>query len=248
VPLIRRNLTLRHVSKSHWNLGIALVFAALMSAIPASAQPAALKGNGACRVDAATHCKGIEAGGGRRMQCLSANRDKLSPECASVVDARIASKADRQANAAAGPKTAQTAAPLPGMPGPSTTTPATGQPPAGATGPVLPVEIPKGAQPAGGADARPMAACRQEMKALCGAVTAGGGARRRCLVENQAKLSPACSAALTARQDVQADGRIACKADAQRLCGLSKGPDRRACLQQNLAQLSPDCSAALAKR
>ena len=35
----------------------------------------------ACKADVATHCAGLQKGGGRIVQCLTANRDKLSPGC-----------------------------------------------------------------------------------------------------------------------------------------------------------------------
>ncbi len=41
----------------------------------------------ACRIDMATHCADMQAGGGGRVQCLRANQAKLTPECAAALSA-----------------------------------------------------------------------------------------------------------------------------------------------------------------
>ncbi len=42
------------------------------------------------------------------------------------------------------------------------------------------------------------AACRDDLRALCGDVQPGGGRLARCLVANETKLTPACRAAIEA--------------------------------------------------
>ena len=65
------------------------------------------------------------------------------------------------------------------------------------------------AQRAGG-----MASCRTDLATFCQNVEAGGGKKVRCLIENQAKLSPDCAATIQTRADARADKRADRKADA----------------------------------
>jgi Cysteine rich repeat len=113
--------------------------------------------------------------------------------------------------------------------------------------------------PAPATGGNPMTACRNDMKALCGDIQPGGGARRQCLVENRAKASPECQAAMASIQDRAAQratakgdkaerrGRFAaCRADVANLCPeATKGGGRAQCLKQNEAQLSPECGAVV---
>jgi len=122
---------------------------------------------------------------------------------------------------------------------------------------------PAAPQPGAGAASMPasgLAACRQDLQSLCAAVGAGGGARVQCLVQNRDKVSPACAdvlAAIEARgpraqrkaeRQAQRANRpgIACRADAQALCGSAeRGAARQQCLRQHEPQLSPACRQAL---
>jgi Cysteine rich repeat len=129
-----------------------------------------------------------------------------------------------------------------------------------ATFAVLAQTAPPAPQPdVGAADGRgdrPMAACRADMKALCGNIERGG-ARMQCLVDNKAKASPECQSAMAAIQQQMAQrggrhggrqAREACRADAQSLCGAvepGRGGMMR-CLRENAAKVSPACSQALA--
>jgi hypothetical protein len=200
---------------------------------------------GACRTDLATFCPGTEAGGGKRVQCLAANKDKLSPACSIAIEARLTKAGAKQtakADAAAAPS-----ATAPGTPpvaqaqstAPTAANPGVTLPPAAAA-PNLKAAIPAGPRGPGA-----MAVCREDLKALCGTLAAGSGGKMRCLRDNQAKLSPECGAAVSAKKEVGQQTRAACKEDAQRLCGAVKGPERRACLVKNDAQLSPACSGAM---
>ena len=102
-----------------------------------------------------------------------------------------------------------------------------------------------------------MAACRADMKSLCGDVDRAKGARMRCLVENRAKASPECQATIAAVEQRMGKGatrqarkqaRLACQADAEALCGTEANGNGRImrCLRQNEAKVSPDCATALA--
>lgn len=109
----------------------------------------------------------------------------------------------------------------------------------------------------GGKGNRPMAACRADMKALCGGVERKGGGRMKCLVENKAKASAECQAVMATMQERMGKGagkearkqvRQACKADVQSICATSekgRGGIMR-CLRQNEAKVSPTCAQALA--
>lgn len=101
------------------------------------------------------------------------------------------------------------------------------------------------------APGNPMAACRADVKALCATVERGKGAKMQCLVENKAKASLECQAAMLAIQERMAKGekrRLAeCRADVATLCATAaKGAERVQCLRQNEAKVSPACSQALA--
>lgn len=114
-----------------------------------------------------------------------------------------------------------------------------------------------GANTQGGKGNRPMAACRADMKALCGGVERKGGGRMKCLVENKAKASAECQAVMTTMQERMGKGagkearkqvRQACNADVQTVCataGKGRGGVMR-CLRDNEAKVSPTCAQALA--
>jgi hypothetical protein len=210
-------------------------------------------GMAACRTDVATFCQGIEAGKGARVKCLQSNKEKLQPACSAAVEARLAERQEKRAagRADVAPNTPQ-AQNAPGLPG--TAPPAqgaVGQNPNSQSPATEPLgkQRPFAARPAGGPGGRPLAACRSDMQTLCVGVQPGGGARIRCLTENQAKLSPACTEALQAKAETskvkRAEMRGACKSDAQTLCAAAKGPERRQCLTANTDKLSPACAAAL---
>ena len=102
-----------------------------------------------------------------------------------------------------------------------------------------------------------MAACRADMKALCGDVERKGGGRMKCLVENKAKVSAECQAVMAAMEarmgkgagkEARKQADQACKADAETLCSTTekgRGGVMR-CLRANEAKVSPGCAQALA--
>jgi Cysteine rich repeat len=106
--------------------------------------------------------------------------------------------------------------------------------------------------PAAAAKARPlranMRACRTDIATLCGAVEQGGGRKVKCLMDNQAKLSPDCAAAVTSVQSQKQASKSACESDIATLCPTARGPARRQCLDANTARLSPACADTLAAR
>lgn len=218
---------MRSVMKVAAATAIALTVIVALTAPPTSAQQGqGATGMAACRADIAAFCKGIEAGGGKRVQCLQANEARLQPDCAAAIDSRREAKGPRGAHAAppVAPTGPQTGAPVPSASAPTAAVPAE-------------------------ATVRPMMACRADVKTLCASVPVGRGEKMKCLRENQAKLSPVCADAIAARQaerkDTRADVRAACKGDSRAFCKGSKGPERRACLTTNLAKLSPACSDVL---
>ncbi len=95
------------------------------------------------------------------------------------------------------------------------------------------------------------AACQGDVAALC-PEAAKGGDRAQCLRQNEAKVSPACGAALKELKDARLNGakqaREACKSEAQALCGTAekgKGGLMK-CLRENEIKASAGCSQALA--
>lgn len=104
-----------------------------------------------------------------------------------------------------------------------------------------------------------MAACREDIKSLCGTVARKGGARMKCLVENKAKASAACQATIASvetqmaeakasRKEARKQVRDLCRIDAKALCStVEKGKGgRMKCLRDNVAKLSPACAQAVA--
>ncbi len=112
-----------------------------------------------------------------------------------------------------------------------------------------PVETvtPPGA-PAAAEGERPMAACRGDVETLCPGTAKGE--RRKCLDDNAAKLSPACTAA---RADIAAKAKAmsaACQGDVKSHCdGIQPGDGKlMQCLRTNVAKLSPACGTAVKAR
>ena len=173
----------------------------------------------ACRMDARTFCQNAEAGRGRRLACLAENKAKLSPECAAALDAR------GKSGAAAVDGTA---------------TPGAGSPP-----PDAPVGARGGSL--GGSRGGRMAACRTDAATFCASAATGGGARLKCLKENQSKLNPVCQAALAQVAAQTRNLRAACKADRDALCAnVPKGGGAvLQCLKSNRDKVSPACDEAL---
>lgn len=75
-----------------------LCAALLLFALPASAQQQAAAARQACGHDVKTLCSGVQPGGGRILQCLKAQSDKVSPACKSFL---VAAAQKRQAQGAA---------------------------------------------------------------------------------------------------------------------------------------------------
>ncbi len=97
---------------------------------------------------------------------------------------------------------------------------------------------------------RRLAVCRADMEKYCPGTSRG--ARRTCMTENAAKLSPECSAAFA---DVEAKAkamRDACSADVTAHCAAAgKGEGGRGivtCLRENKAKVTPTCATAMEAR
>jgi len=109
----------------------------------------------------------------------------------------------------------------------------------------LAAALPLGAFPAEAAPSAVARACAKDVKALCGSVKPGGGAKKACVSENFSKLSVDCQIAIVKAAAV---GR-ACKADARKLCADVKpgGNSVAKCLEARAADLSDGCKDAMAK-
>lgn len=67
-----------------------LVAAALaLAAFPAPALAQTAAERAACKADFEKYCPGVQPGGGRIVECLSAHLDELTPQCRSVVEANM---------------------------------------------------------------------------------------------------------------------------------------------------------------
>lgn len=206
----------------------------------ALAQKAA-RGLGACRTDTATFCSSVEAGRGKRVACLAANKDKLSPDCAAALQQRLAqTKGAASPPAPSAPGVAPPVASAPGTPAAPNAAPG-GTPGSAETAPVPQVR-------GGKAGKGRFVACRADLKALCTGVPAGGGAKHRCLEQNQASLSAACAQTLIDAKTARKAAHAACATDGNALCPGLKGDARRACLVENQSKLSPACAGSIAKQ
>ncbi len=191
-----------------------------------------------CGQDLAKFCRGIEAGGGKKVRCLMDNRTSLSPECNGALGARQAQRDGGTTLAQAQPPA--TSAPLTPAPSGTGQPPGTLAPPAAASrDAALPKASPLKAN---------MRACRTDAVTFCGSVEKGGGRKVKCLVENQAKLSPECASAISSVQAQKQANKQTCAVDIATLCPAARGPARLQCLDANKAQLSPACADQLAAR
>jgi hypothetical protein len=110
---------------------------------------------------------------------------------------------------------------------------------------------PGAAEPGAGRTASIRAACRDDVKRLCGTAERGE-ARRTCMQANRDKLSPACTAAREARRTEGRQRRQAfrgaCGEDIKRVCA-DAGRGRRAafqCLNGNADKISAACKTEIA--
>jgi hypothetical protein len=143
---------------------------------PSSAQVTAIRS--ACRSDYQKVCAGVPTGGAAALQCLEANKSKVSAGCQKAVAAVSGGGATPAAGAAA-PATEATVNPA--------AAPAAPAAPALVLRPMLLREQLFVLRSACGADAR----------ALCAGVQAGGGRIMQCLAAQSASLSPDCRGMLS---------------------------------------------------
>lgn len=126
----------------------------------------------------------------------------------------------------------------------------TPEPPPAQSQPTASPTVPDAAVEKGAERRRPMAACRQDVEVFCAGKVKGD--RRRCLDENAAKLSPACTAAREKMTSLAKDMRKSCRSDVKSLCvdatKKDGGEGVLACLNANTAKLSPDCGKAVEAR
>ena len=96
--------------------------------------------------------------------------------------------------------------------------------------------------------------CGADVKKFCKGLNLGNGAIRNCLVENQAKVSPVCTASLAAvaasiqtRLAAQASVAKICRADASRRCqGVVQGEAYILdCLVKAADHVTKKCNAAI---
>jgi hypothetical protein len=148
-----------------------------------------------CRTEIRTLCKGVEAGAGKRLACLAANRDALSAACAAVVEKRGPGRTSAQEAALAN------AAPLRACRAEVQALCPSVLPGGGARIRCLRDNAaklgPTCTEALAVADAQ-RKACAEDGDRLCG--TARAGRRQACLIAAKDKLSPACAALINARE------------------------------------------------
>lgn len=175
----------------------------------------------ACRADMRALCGGVEAGGGRKFQCLAQNRDKLSGGCRNAIQTVLAKGG--VAPAPAGPPA--NTAPQPEV---------TGAAPTARPGIKMQqicradiASICGGIEKGQGRIARCLNDNAAKISPPCQAALVQRKAERRML-----------------RRDLGS----ACAADRQSVCGPGiDGPALVECLRQAEAKLSPECKESLAR-
>lgn len=96
--------------------------------------------------------------------------------------------------------------------------------------------------------------CQAEVKQLCPNVEPGGGRIRKCLQDNEGKLSPTCRQQLQEKRakmkQRMEEVRTACEADVKRFCpNIEPGGGRlRDCLKSHAKELSPTCAQKMEHR
>ncbi|MCC6335351.1 MAG: cysteine rich repeat-containing protein [Myxococcales bacterium] len=90
-------------------------------------------------------------------------------------------------------------------------------------------------------------ACKEDVDRHCAGVEPGDGRLYGCLAQHQLELSDACSGVITrfgAAKELVARVKVACTADAQRVCREHLGSTAALvdCLRENAERLSPECN------
>jgi Cysteine rich repeat len=91
--------------------------------------------------------------------------------------------------------------------------------------------------------------CTEEIRTFCADVQPGGGRILQCLKNNEAKLSPACTARVNDLQGAVSGPLGACRDDWAAYCYHPRASTSRQamiqCLQANQAKVSAGCQKAL---
>ena len=96
--------------------------------------------------------------------------------------------------------------------------------------------------------------CRAELQKLCEGIQPGGGRLRKCVQENEGKLSPTCQRQVQERASRMQEGRqqfrAACDPDIKQFCANVQPGGGRVirCLQDHSKEVSPPCHQVLEKR
>jgi len=92
--------------------------------------------------------------------------------------------------------------------------------------------------------------CKKDMETYCANVTAGHGAKVKCLKENEAKLSKECAAHMAEAKEAMKEIAEACHADMESFChDVKKGGGRvMKCMKEHKDQLSAACKEEIEKK
>jgi hypothetical protein len=165
---------------------VVATFAAIVVALPASAQPTANQVTAvrnACPADYRAHCASVTPGGQAAFACLKQNLSSLSPACQKAVSA-----ATGPAPPAAAPTAPATQAPA-ATPAPAA--PGAAPAPAATAAPAVPALTPREEL------AVLRIGCGPDVRTLCAGTQPGGGRIAGCLSAHRAELSPRCVRALS---------------------------------------------------
>lgn len=97
-------------------------------------------------------------------------------------------------------------------------------------------------------------ACAKDVETHCAGVTPGKGAIKKCLKDNESKLTSQCGAHIKEAKEAMKEGmkdvKEACHEDVQKLCGDVKPGGGRIikCMKEHHADLSAGCKAEVEKQ
>jgi hypothetical protein len=79
---------MRHMETNKMTRHIALIAVIVITSCSVAFAQDSQPRRGVCRADAEKLCAGVEHGGGRILNCLAGQKDKLSDDCRKMVESR----------------------------------------------------------------------------------------------------------------------------------------------------------------
>jgi len=218
-------------------MGLVIVGLMMLSAVSfARGHKGHKQGMKACEQDVETFCAGVERGEGRIIECLKANFEQLSPQCAEKIGKM--EKRREAIEAACGDDAQQL---CPGLEGKQLRKCMKSH--RDELSPECEQVI--GKHKKGGRHGKHnkgmplMKKCGEDIAQYCEGV--GRDGMKECLNANWDSLSPTCQQVITKMEERRAEAEAACGQDAQQLCPGLEGRELHRCMKDNMDSLSPQC-------